>query len=371
MAGVEISSIKNADLREIAKSADKNNDGKLKRKEYTIFAQEASAKGIDAKDINEALDMNGLQRWWYDVDKISTDGKDDGKLSFKEGITSLAKGLIGGIPKAMVKHPIATVATIGVCAGLTVLTGGAILPVLTAIGLATGVGMVGVGTYKAITAKTDSEAKQALETVGMGVTTSVMSAVSAEKALAKAEQAGVKSAHVEKGANIFQKIGQTFKAIPESLKMSKNWAMSYIKGTPVYLEFVDGTKQAKVKGKPYNGDLMVEDTKYTFKNGNLKEECLSNGTYRKYSDKINGLIIEEKLPDGTYRKYSDKINGLIIEEKLPDGTYNVTSKTSRYHSDLSKVVKCEFGDECGSFTKITARDGSYKIVNDKTGVVVE
>ena len=29
MAGVEISSIKNADLREIAKSADKNNDGKI------------------------------------------------------------------------------------------------------------------------------------------------------------------------------------------------------------------------------------------------------------------------------------------------------------------------------------------------------
>ena len=80
---LEISSIQNAELQEIAKSVDKNNDGKLKRDEYSLFAKAAQGKGVDYEEINEALDMNGFQRWWYDVDKISTDGNDDGKLSFK------------------------------------------------------------------------------------------------------------------------------------------------------------------------------------------------------------------------------------------------------------------------------------------------
>ena len=163
---------------------------------------------------------NDFTDWLQDKDKVCTDGKDDGKIGFWEGAKSLAKGLIGGIPKAMINHPITTAVTVGLGAAATVLTGGAILPVLGAIGVASGVGMAGYGTYKAATAKTDGEAKQALETLGMGVTTTVLSSASAGKALESAQSAGVKSAKVAEDANILTKTAQMFKAIPEALKVS-------------------------------------------------------------------------------------------------------------------------------------------------------
>ena len=291
----EISQIRNERLQEIAKRADKNNDGKLKRNDYSLFVKEAQAQGVDYKEINEALEMNGFQRWWHDVDKISTDGNDDGKLSFKEGSVSFLKGLLGGIPKAIIEHPIASAVTIGVGAGLVALTGGAILPVLTAFGIATGVGMIGVGTYKALTAEKDGDAKQALETMGTGVATTVLSMLSAGKALSKAEQAGVKSAHVAEDANIFQKSVQVFKAIPESLKMSKQWAMSYIKGTPINIELANGTKQVKVKGK-------------------LVEERLPDGTHTYVGEDSRFKNID--YPDGSKKVlYSNQ----IVEERLPNG----------------------------------------------------
>ena len=60
---VEISAIKNEKLQRIAQLTDRNNDGKLKKEEYALFAQEAQARGIDCESINEALGMNGFQRW--------------------------------------------------------------------------------------------------------------------------------------------------------------------------------------------------------------------------------------------------------------------------------------------------------------------
>ena len=50
--------------------------------------------------------MNGFQRWWHDVDKISTDGKNDGHLSFGESAKSFLKGLGGGLIKGIIKNPI-------------------------------------------------------------------------------------------------------------------------------------------------------------------------------------------------------------------------------------------------------------------------
>ena len=260
---------------------------------------------------------NSFTDWLQGNDKVCKDGKDDGKLSFKEGAWSFVKGLIGGIPKTMINHPVSTLVTVGVCAGLTALTGGAILPVLGAVGVAAGVGMIGFGAYKTAIAKTDGEAKQALETMGMGTATTVLSALSADKALKKASEAGVKSARVAEDANIFKKTAQMFKATPESLTKSKEWTLSYIKGTPVNIELENGTKQVKVKGK-------------------LKEETFENGAYKKYDSKGN-----------------------VIEEILPDGTHCIKHKYTKYN-----YVK-------GNFTEITYPDGTYVIIDESTGLVFE
>ena len=82
--GVEIAKITDTRLNSIAKQADVNKDNKLSGDEYQIFAQEASKQGYDYKTIGDTLDMNAFERWWFDVDKVSTDGKDDGKLSAGE-----------------------------------------------------------------------------------------------------------------------------------------------------------------------------------------------------------------------------------------------------------------------------------------------
>ncbi len=396
---LEISSIKNEKLQLIARLADRNQDGKLKKDEYSLFAKAAQAQGVDSKSINEALDMNGIQRWWYDVDKISSDGKDDGKLSFKEGATSFVKGLLGGIPKAIIKHPIASVLTMGVCAGLTALTGGAILPVLTAIGLATGVGMAGVGTYKAIKAKTDGDAKQALETMGMGVTTTVMSMLSAGKALSKAEQAGVKSAHVAEDANIFQKIGQIFKAIPESLTKSIEWTRFNL-GIPVMKIRND---KGFVVEKRYGEDSYRQyKRKYVYASNNsqsdygLSVKKLPNGTIKTYDHTYSRpRILKEECPDGAYKIYNRTWEGKVLEEKTADGTIR---KYSQYHSDNFRLLKETYANggykhfdkkgnvieelvvtdkqksyyENGKLLKETFKDGTYKKYSSTTkGRVIE
>ena len=157
--------------------------------------------------------------WLNDEDKICTDGNDDGKLTFKDAATSFAKGM-AGIVKSVVKHPIATGAAIAVGAGLTVATGGAILPAMVALGATAGVAQVGVGTYKAITAETDGEAKQAFETMGNGTFGIAASALGAKSSLNTAKIAGVKSAATSENSNVLTSLIQCFKATPEALKVS-------------------------------------------------------------------------------------------------------------------------------------------------------
>ena len=166
------------------------------------------------------LGFDDLADWLQDKDKVCTDKKDDGKIGFWEGAKSLAKGLIGGIPKEMINHPVTTAVTVAAGAAAVAVTGGAILPVLGAAGAVTGIGMAGYSGYKAATAKTDGETKQALETLGMGVATTALSALSAGKTLDTAYEAGVESAHVSNDAGIWTKTVQMFKSVPEALKVS-------------------------------------------------------------------------------------------------------------------------------------------------------
>ena len=157
--------------------------------------------------------------WLNDRDKVCTDGKDDGSISFGEGLESFGKGLMG-IVKGAINHPIATAVTVAAGVGLTVLTGGAALPVMVAAGAATGAGMIGYGAYKAATADTDAEAKQAWETMGNGTFALAASVAGAKPALNAASKAGVTSAQGAKNMNAFQATVQAFKSSPEALKMS-------------------------------------------------------------------------------------------------------------------------------------------------------
>ena len=282
-------------------------------------------------------------------DKVCTDGKDDGKLSAGQYALSFSKGLIGGIPKAMINHPVATVAALAVGGAAIFLSGGAILPVLGAVGVATGVGMVGYGGYKAVTAKTDGEAKQALETMGMGITTTALSVAAADKALEKAAEAGVKSAQVSEDAGILDKTVQMFKAIPECLTKSKEWTKFNL-GLNVQGTYKNFDRGILLEEKTPAGTVKkYEIIKGSFSKPKpysvLKEEQLADGSYRKYDvrggyfSKAYSVLEEEQLADGTYRKYDVRLGqikdyGVLREEQLADGT-----KIKYYKGEIKHVNK--------------------------------
>ena len=332
---------------------------------------------------------NDFTDWLQNKDKVCTDGKDDGKIGLWEGVKSFGKGLIGGIPKAIINHPLTSIAMIGLGAAATKVFGKSILVPMTALGLGTGVWMSGSGIYKAATAKTDGEAKEALETCGMGVTTTALATASAGKVLDAAAKEGVQSAQVHKlpglnkDANIFQKTWhgikqlvvntkQLFKATPEALKVSGHNA----KNTYTMLRFnekttLDGTKQMYDKKGNLNEELLKDGTVKTYKEGQLSEEVLKDGTKAIYK---NGKISEKLLPDGTKQKYS---NGKLSKETLPDGTYREYGTKSgkiitEIRSDGSRMDRyIKYNGRTGNFTKTTLKDGSYNVVDNSTGNVIK
>lgn len=218
MAKLSITSIQDVQMQTIAKSVDTNNDGILKKEEFNLFAQEATKAGIDYQTISETLGLNGFQRWINDVDKVCTDGKDDGNLGIGETLESFGKGL-AGIVKTIAKNPLLTAGTLLVGTGLTALTGGAILPAVIAFGATVGTGMIGVGAYKAATADTDAEAKQAWETIGTGSFTIATSVLGAKSALKQAHKVGVYSGKNVNDMSIIKALVQCFKSSPESIKV--------------------------------------------------------------------------------------------------------------------------------------------------------
>ena len=182
----------------------------------------------------EKIETSWFSDWLNDKDKVCTDGKDDGSISLGEGLESFGKGLLGMV-KAAVNHPIATAATVGAGIGLTVLTGGAALPVMIAAGVGVGAVQIGNGAYKAATAKTDGEAKQAWESIGNGTFAIGASALGAKSSLNAASKAGVTTAEGAKDMSVARALVQNIKSVPEALKMSglniKGNIMTWTTGT--------------------------------------------------------------------------------------------------------------------------------------------
>ena len=132
-----------------------------------------------------------LADWLEDKDKVCTDGQDDGKLGFKEGAKAFGKGLLGGIPKAMINHPLITAGVMAGAAGITILTGGAAAPILWGLGAAAVAGSAGVNIAKAATADTDGEKKAALEGAGTSTAAAAMLGATYGTTMKTAKQAGV------------------------------------------------------------------------------------------------------------------------------------------------------------------------------------
>ena len=160
-------------------------------------------------------DSSNFSAWLNDEDKVCTDGLDDGKLSFSEALGSFGKGL-AGIVKTAINHPVVTIATVAAGTVLTVATGGAALPVMVAAAATMSGLQIGYRAYKAVTAETDAEAKQAFETIGNGTFALATSALGAKTALNTASNAGVSGTSTDGG--ILKSLIGCFKSTPEALK---------------------------------------------------------------------------------------------------------------------------------------------------------
>lgn len=211
-----------------------------------------------------------LADWLEDKDKVCTDGQDDGKLGFKEGAKSFAKGLVGGIPKAIIQHPLITGVFIGVGAAAIGLSGGAAAPLVWGIGATLVAGSAVTQGYKAITADTDAEKKAALE--GLGTTT--QSAILVGTTYKPTMQAAAKA-----GVDTSGNIAQTMKSAAE---------ISARNAKANYMTWKTGVVQAhsnKLQGAHEYMSKPNDVDAYRFNPNGTPEEILANNPH---VEQVNG-----------------------------------------------------------------------------------
>jgi len=152
----------------------------------------------------------------------ATDSNDDGKISYEEKIKCFVKGLVSPITSmfSSPKNFITGAAMILGGAALIAATGGAAAPLLVAAGVLTGGLQIGKGLYKASTAQTDEEAKEAWNEMGSGTSFVGLSVLGAKSSVAQAETAGVKVSPNAKNLNAFEATIECFKSVPSSISKS-------------------------------------------------------------------------------------------------------------------------------------------------------
>lgn len=146
-----------------------------------------------------------------DIASFSTDkySADDGKISAKEKLVNFGKGVISPVTMMFSSPKNFAIGAAGIIGGglLIAATGGAAAPVMVAAGVTGGaIGLIKSG-YNALTAKTDDEARQAWQGLGLG-TTAVAGSVAGSKAALKG--AGIDT----KNLNVLNATVECFKNVP-------------------------------------------------------------------------------------------------------------------------------------------------------------
>lgn len=145
----------------------------------------------------------------------SKDASSDGKFSFVEAFKNLGRGLISPITSMFSSAKnflIGTLMVLGATA-LTIATGGAILPVLIAVGVSFGAIQGGIGIYKIATAKNGDDVEKAFYDMGGAISSIGLSILGARTSL---KQAGITTEQMSK----MQAVVTCFKGALTSIKNS-------------------------------------------------------------------------------------------------------------------------------------------------------
>ena len=349
-----------------------------------VYQNYANNYQVTNQNKTAATDPNSFSAWLSDADKVCTeefvdknnDGindNDDGKLSFKEAATSFGKGL-AGIVKSAINHPIATTLTVAAGVGLTVLTGGAALPVMVAVGATVGAGTIAYGGYKAATAKTDGEAKQAFETMGNGTFALATSVLGAKGALNAASNAGVTAAQGADDMTMIQATVQAFKAAPEAVKMSGINAQANIATWTTGV--VHANSNALRNGQVKYMSKANEAQAYRFNPNGTPDEIVANNPGVFQGDDGNFYIPNKWNPDAPYQIDMTKEQMVMMYDGMDDmavcdggifkGSY-VDSNSFKADGTLSYQNPADL--EYGAIVDVTKQaPGAFKVADVGTKV---
>lgn len=190
-----------------------------RRAEKQYFPDSALSGKINKDTLQKTTEVKpNVQNPNGEKSVATSDGKDDGKISFTEKMKNFGEGLVKPIKTifSSPKNMIITAASIAGGAALIALTGGAAAPVMVAAGLAGGTVQVGKGIYRQLNAKTDNEARLAWQDMGSGTFTIGASAAGAKSSLKAAKVDGAKNMSTMKA------LGKCLVDLPKNIKTSIN-----------------------------------------------------------------------------------------------------------------------------------------------------
>ena len=186
-----------------------------RRTEKKYFPDSALSGKIGKDTLQKTTELKSSAQKTNGENPLATsDGKDDGKISFKEKMQNFGEGLVKPIKTifSSPKNMLITAASVAGGAALIALTGGAAAPVMVAAGVVGGTVQVGKGIYKQVNAKTDNEAKQAWQEMGTGTFAVGVSAAGAKSSLKAAKVSASKDIPTSKA------VWQCMAGIPKNIK---------------------------------------------------------------------------------------------------------------------------------------------------------
>ena len=218
-----------------------------RRVEKQYFPDSALSGKIDKDTLQKTTEVKpNLQNSNGEKSVVTSDGKDDGKISFSEKMKNFGEGLVKPIKTifSSPKNMLITAASIAGGAALIALTGGAAAPVMVAAGLLGGSVQIGKGIYRQANAKTDNEAKLAWQDMGSGTFTIGISAAGAKSSLKAAKVDGAKN------MSTIRAIGKCLVDLPKNIKTSFKNISSKVSATPVSNVPPEATSSPTVPSKP-------------------------------------------------------------------------------------------------------------------------
>lgn len=360
-----------------------------------LYAQQKAALAMQNKAVG-ATDSLGTNDSFVSTSGACTDGKDDGKIGFFEGVGQFfkgaAKGLVNGVKgmfldengKFSLKNTLKTAVTIGAC--FIPVAGPYIAAGLCAIGVAKGAIGMAKSAVNIATADTDAEAKEAISSLGGSTLATGLSAAGLKGATgAIAKSAGfsstgamLKAAKTTAGrANISAGVKNSF-----SNYYGNAWSANGVKG--VLKEGANGTAENVVgTAKAIKQKATDTSNKITGKTGSGNAEHIAKKlstrgekvSVEQIQDAINNKGGKLQVGDKTYNlsQAGDDISYALQKTKAKTTAWESTKGTSQTSENLTakdlvqKYKNNEF--QSGDLTSIRNLEANQSITL-KNGQVV-